>query len=182
MVLVPPEPGTEATGLTAGGASVVCGVDGSGQSLSAARFAGSLAAALKYRLVVVHALQTIGAFIAYPGARFSTPPVTGQPDAVRRQAEEIVAEAIGQQTLPATAVIEPGAPAEVLASVAERENARLVVVAARGAGALRAALLGSTAMSAAVSSTRPVVVLSEAAGLAVARRDQATTREGAALV
>lgn len=182
VVLVPSETVTEWPGAPAGGASIVCGVDGSSHSVSAAQFAGNLATLLGCRLVVVHALQTIGAFISYPGARSSTPPVTGQPDRVRRQAEEVVAEAIGQQTADATAVIEPGEPAEVLQAVAERENAWLVVVAARGAGALRATLLGSTAMSAAMSSTRPVVVLSEAAEQAIARRGQTTTGESSTLV
>ncbi|MBV9417145.1 MAG: universal stress protein [Solirubrobacterales bacterium] len=141
-------------------ASVVCGVDGSDQALAAAAFAGRLATRLDCRLVVVHARQNLRAMAAYPGASMSTPPVTGQDDAVERQAAEVVKEAGGMAGVNAEFLVEPGPPTEVLESVADREAARLIVIAARGVGGLRAALLGSVAAELPAAAAQPVVVLS----------------------
>lgn len=150
-------------------ASVMCGVDGSDQALAAAAFAGRLASRLGWRLVVVHARQNLRAVASYPGARSTTPPVTGQEDAVRKVSAEVIERAEEAAGVSAVGVVEPGSPAEVLESVADREAARLTVIAARGVGGLRAALLGSIAAELAATSARPVVVLSRPAAAAVAR-------------
>jgi nucleotide-binding universal stress UspA family protein len=128
VVVVPP-----AASIGGGEGAVVCGVDGSGHAVTAARVAGRLAERLGGRLVVVHALQDLQAVRSYPGARPSTPPVTGQADAVRRQADSIVEEAVGalDVDVEVTGLVESGPPAGVLAAVADRENASLVVVAGR---------------------------------------------------
>jgi nucleotide-binding universal stress UspA family protein len=152
-----------------GQASVVCGIDGSDQALTAAAIAGRLAKRLGYRLVVVHARQNIRAMVSYPGARSTTPPVTGQDDSVEQLADDIVQRAVAAAGGNAVGVIEPGPPTEVLESVAQREDARLIVIAARGLGALRSALLGSVAADLTAAAARPVVVLSESA-LAAAPR------------
>ena len=146
-----------------GSGSVVCGVDGSTQALAAARVAGRLATRLGLRLVLVHARQNVQAALAYPGARSSTPPVTGQEDAVGGLVDEVIAQAHTAAGVDSTDVVEPGPPAEVLERVGERENARLIVIASRGAGGVRAAMLGSVARELAAHAGRPVVVLSEAA-------------------
>lgn len=104
---------------------------------------------------------------AYPGASMSTPPVTGQPDAVEQQADEVLNQAERAAGVSAERVVEPGPPAEVLESVADREAARLIVIAARGVGGLRTALLGSVAAELPGAAARPVVVLSAAAADAV---------------
>jgi nucleotide-binding universal stress UspA family protein len=155
-----------------GAGAVVCGVDGSGHALTAAQVAGRLAQRLGGRLLVVHARQDLKALASYPGARSTTPPVTGQDDAVRRQADRVVDEAVKavEVDVETTGLVEPGAPAGVLAAVADREDARLIVIAARGMGAVRAAFLGSVTTALATSATRPVVVLSEPAELALAQQ------------
>jgi nucleotide-binding universal stress UspA family protein len=147
-------------------ASVVCGVDGSDEALAAAALAGRLATRLGCRLVIVHARQNLRAVADYPGASTSTPPVTGQPDSVGRPADEVVTKAEGAAGVSAVAVVEPGPPAEVLESVADREAARLIVIASRGVGRLRAALLGSVAAELSAAAARPVVVLSGPAAAA----------------
>jgi nucleotide-binding universal stress UspA family protein len=144
-------------------ASVVCGVDGSDRALVAAAFAGRLARRLGLRPVVVHARQNLSALRSYPGAASETPPVTGQEDAVQKLAADVLRrgeEAAGDG---AVGIIEPGPPTEVLQSVAGREEARLIVIAARGYGGLRAAVLGSVAAELPAEADRPVVVLSESA-------------------
>ena len=173
VVVVPPEASMGARETEGRGeGTIVCGVDGSGHAVTAAQVAGRLAERLGARLLVVHARQNVQAVVSYRGARTSTPPVTGQPDAVRRQAERVVAEALEavDVDVEANGVVEPGTPAAVLAAVADREDARLIVIAARGMGAVRAAFLGSVTTTLAASATRPVVVLSEPAELALAER------------
>jgi nucleotide-binding universal stress UspA family protein len=148
-------------------ASVVCGVDGSDQALAAAAFAGQLATRLGCRLVVVHARQNLRALADYPGASTATPPVTGQEDSVRQLVADVVKAAEAVAGVSVVGVVEPGPPTEVLESVADREAARLIVIAARGVSGLRATVLGSVAADLPVSAARPVVVLSPPAAAAV---------------
>jgi nucleotide-binding universal stress UspA family protein len=173
VVVVPPAVSIGARKGNGGSeGTVVCGVDGSGHAVTAAQVAGRLAERLGGRLLVVHARQDLRAVVSYPGARSTTPPVTGQEDAVRRQADRVVEEAVEAVDVDVEAIglVESGAPAGVLAAVADREGARLIVIAARGMGAVRAAFLGSVTTALAASATRPVVVLSEPAELALAER------------
>jgi nucleotide-binding universal stress UspA family protein len=150
-------------------ASVVCGVDGSDDALAAAIFAGDLARRLGWRLVVVHAQQNVRSLLAYPGTRVDSPPppVTGQSDAVARQALDLVKRATEAAGSREVGVVEPGPPAEVLETVADRERGRLLVIASRGIGGVRAALLGSVTSKLAADAGRPVVVLPEAVARSV---------------
>ena len=148
--------------------SIVCGVDGSDPSLAAVALARRLATRLGLRLVIVHARQNIRAAMAYPGARSSTPPVTGQEDSVAGLVDRLMQRAQEVAGPGATTIVEPGPPAEVLEAAAQREGARLIVIATRGSGGVRAAILGSVATELAAHATRPVLVLSEAAAATVA--------------
>jgi len=161
VVVVPP--GAKAPEPAPDSGSVVCGVDGSPQALAAVRVAQDLATRLGLRLVIVHARQNVAAAMAYRGARGSTPPVTGQEDSVAALVDEVLAQAHAAAGPDAVDVVEPGPPAEVLDQVAGREGAALIVIATRGAGGVRAAMLGSVARELAAHAGRPVVVLSEAA-------------------
>ena len=160
VVVVPPERTSTAEGSA--DASVVCGIDGSDEALAGAAFAGRLATQLDFRLLIVHARQNVRAVLSYPGARSETPPVTGQSDAVEKQAAEVVERAVEAAGGTAVGVIEPGPPAEVLESVANREDGALIVITARGLGGVRASLIGSVAAELTATAARPVVVLSEA--------------------
>lgn len=167
VVVVPSGSVWAAQGGSGGdGASVVCGVDGSDQALAGAALAGRLATRLGCRLVIVHARQNVRAFLSYPGARSETPPATGQTDRVEELAAEVVQRAVEAAGVNAATVIEPGPPAEILESVADRDGARLIVITARGLSGARSALLGSVAARLAAAAARPVVVLSEAAASA----------------
>ncbi len=146
-----------------GGATVVCGVDGSAHAVAAARISGGLAGALGGRVVVAHALKDLRATIAYLGARSTQPALTGQPDAREAEAVAIVEEALAGAGEGAAGVIEPGAPWDALQAVADREDASMLAVAARGQSAARAALLGSVATRLAEEATRPILVVPEPA-------------------
>jgi nucleotide-binding universal stress UspA family protein len=147
---------------------VVCGVDGSDLSMAAAAFTGRLARQLGARPVIVHARQDLRAVLAYPQASSATPPVTGQEDAVAGLAEAMLQRAGEAAGGDAIEVIEPGPPAAVLNAVADRMDARLIVVAARGRGGIRSTLLGSVAAELPVTATRPVVVIPRRAAVSAA--------------
>ncbi len=143
--------------------SIVCGVDGSEHALAAAQVAARLARALGCRLVLVHALMGVRATAGYLGARDTNPPLSGQQDARERLAAEIVREAVERTGEGASGIVEVGTPWDVLEAIADREEGRLLVVAARGAGAVRSAVLGSVAARLATTARRPVVMISEMA-------------------
>ncbi len=143
--------------------SVVCGVDGSEHALLAARVADRLAQRLQWRLIVVHALPGVSATAAYLGASPTTPPLSGQQDARQRQAAQIVRDAVASLEVEAATVVEDGAPWDVLESVANREAGQILVVAARGLGAVRTAVFGSVAARLAASARRPVMMVPEPA-------------------
>ena len=131
--------------------------------MAAARISGELAGALGGRVVVAHALKDLRATIAYLGARSTQPALTGQPDAREAEAVELVEEALAVAGDGAAGVIEPGAPWDALQAVADREDASMLAVAARGQSAARAALLGSVATRLAEEATRPILVVPEPA-------------------
>jgi nucleotide-binding universal stress UspA family protein len=146
-----------------GDSSIVCGVDGSEQSIAGVQLGGELARRMGYRLVIVHALPNLEGYVSYPGARASTPSPSSQPDAARRVGQEIVDAAAEAVDGDAARVLEPGLPWDVLQAVAERENGQLLVVAARGMSSARAALLGSVASSLASSGRYPILLVPDAA-------------------
>ena len=162
LVVVPPH---YSEGADGGGdeATIVCGVDGSGHAVAAARIAGGLARALGGRVVITHALKDLRATIAYLGARSTQPALTGQPDAREAEAVRIVEEALAAAGDGATGVVEPGAPWDALQAVADREGAGMLAVAARGQSAARAALFGSVATRLAAEATRPILIVPEPA-------------------
>jgi nucleotide-binding universal stress UspA family protein len=141
--------------------SIVCGVDGSDHALIAARVADRLARDLGCRLLIVHALHDMKATASYLGARATNPPLSAQSDARQAQAARIVADAVDLLGGDATGIVEPGAPWNVLESVAGAQAGRLLVVAARGRGAVRKALFGSVAARLATTASRPVVMVPE---------------------
>jgi nucleotide-binding universal stress UspA family protein len=163
VVIVPRATSRVVLEKTDGESSIVCGVDGSSHALAAARVAQDLGRHLDYRVVLVHATRTLGSLPGYVG-RPTTPSLSAQPDAAERETQAIMQAAIGVfDDVPAATFVEAGHPASVLMTVATREQGRLIVIAARGVGAVHAAVLGSVAVSLASSADVPIVVLPEGA-------------------
>ena len=162
VVVVPPEATVQSRSDPAG-ASIVCGADGSDHSTAAVRLAGELARRMGYRLIVVHAIAELQSYVSYPGARDTAPGPSTQPDTAERLAREIVDAAVDAVGGDATSVVEPGLPWDVLQDVADREDGRLLVVAARGLSTARAALFGSVTSTLGTSGRYPLAVLPETA-------------------
>jgi nucleotide-binding universal stress UspA family protein len=140
-------------------ASVLCAVDDSPIATDVVRVAARLRAQLGLRLVVAHAVPTPVALgvatgpYAYPYPRAAD---------VDREAADALLETIARRSGEADgaelrAVI--GDPVETLLSLADEEQAELIVVGSRGRAPLKAALLGSVSSALARRATCPVVVV-----------------------
>jgi nucleotide-binding universal stress UspA family protein len=162
VVVVPPNVSAP-SGSEDGESSIVCGVDGSEHSTAALRLGAEMARRMGFRLLVVHALADLATYVSYPGARSSAPSPSVQPDTARRLAQEIVDAAVEAAGGDATGIVESGLPWDVLQDVADRENGRLLVVAARSLSATSAALLGSAATRLATNGRHLLAILPETA-------------------
>jgi nucleotide-binding universal stress UspA family protein len=144
-------------------ASIVCGVDGSGDSQDALRVAARLADRLQLRLVVAHVAEP--AYVPYAAAApFGG--IAGR-DAVMEevQSQEKAAERLLEEVVAAAGLVDAerrvgvGVPAERLADIADEHDAELIVVGSRGRGAFKAAFLGSVSNSLVGTSRRPVLIV-----------------------
>jgi nucleotide-binding universal stress UspA family protein len=137
VVVVPPDVEDATTG------PIVCGVDGSAGSTTAARVAADLAGRLETELLLVHSDD--GA------ARWTC---RDSPARILQEAAEELRAATPNYLL-----VERGPPAERLAQVAERERARILVTGSRGRARIDSVLLGSVASEIATSATRPLMIV-----------------------
>jgi nucleotide-binding universal stress UspA family protein len=120
-------------------AVIMCGVDGSDDSLAAARGAGELAQALQARLVLATVAESSGE--AMPDAAV---------DEVRAALPDVQVDVETSS----------GEAADELLALARRLEAQVVVVGSRGRGAMKAALLGSVSGRVVQQTDRPVMVVS----------------------
>jgi nucleotide-binding universal stress UspA family protein len=138
--------------------SIVCGVDLPDDAGVSLHVAAELAQSLDRRLVVVH-VPHVRAPGVMPVVGLAAPMAPPSPVHMRESAREQVRELVESEGLDAEVRIEVGFPAEVLADVADRENAELIVVGSRGQGPFRAAFLGSVSNELIGVARCPVVVV-----------------------
>ena len=133
--------------------TIVCGVDGSPESLAAAELGVQWATALGATAVLVHAVDAA----SFPRVESATGEIRAKRvlDAAHRALDEIQF----QTPHPIERQVVAGAPAVALAGVAEERGALAVCVGSRGRGPLRAALLGSTSRAAVRECACPVLVV-----------------------
>jgi len=124
---------------------IVAGTDGSATAEVAVDKAAELARALGARLHVVAAYSSASSGAWMAAAAMTVPGVVDDASAARQAAEEIVdrtSARLRQRGLQVATHVCQGEPAEVLMTVADGENAQMIVVGNRGmAGARR--VLGS---------------------------------------
>lgn len=145
---------------------IVTGYDGSDEARMAAFWAAGEAANRRSPLVLVQATSwpITGAGLT-PGPPLPPVDVPGEEEALRRNAERLLAEVADQARrlwpdLEIETRVELGRPAEVLAELAT--EADLLVIGSSGRTALPRMLLGSTAAELVRTYTRPIVVVRQA--------------------
>ena len=149
---------------------IVVGVDGSDQATAALNWAIRFARPLEAEIVAVFAVPPP----TYIGFGYDTVPPSLDPEwrvQMRSDMEQMWCRALPESGLPHRLVMEDGRPARVIADVADREDADLVVVGRRGRGGITEMLLGSVSHELTHHCDRPVMVVSRsrsAAGEAAA--------------
>jgi nucleotide-binding universal stress UspA family protein len=133
--------------------SIVCAVDGSQPSRSAAQVAAQLARTLNLKLILAYATEDRPAF-PYGDRQLKELQRRHATDEGRELLETVAAEL--PMRAPDLRVVF-GTPVDALSAVCSEEGAELLVVGSRGRGVLSAAVLGS--VSGALAATAPVPVL-----------------------
>jgi nucleotide-binding universal stress UspA family protein len=143
---------------TTGIRRIAIGVDGSESSSAALKWAIKLAKGLGSQVIAVYAIE-IPAYFPEPE---ELPFVLDQEwrDGLKSDFEERWCKPLKVAGLPYRAVMEDGRAASVIADVADREKADMIVVGRRGRGGVAELLLGSTSHELVLHSRRPVLVVS----------------------
>jgi len=140
--------------------TIVVGVDGSYQATAALDWAIRLGGPLSAEIVAVYAVSPPPSYFGYG---YETVPPSLDPKwraQMQGEMEQIWCRALHESGLPHRMVIEDGRPARVIADVADREDADLVVVGRRGRAAIVELLLGSVSHELTHQCDRPVMVVS----------------------
>ena len=150
--------------------TIVVGVDGSDQAIAALYWAIGFARPLGAEIVAVFAVPPP----SYLGYGYEMVPPSLDPKwraQMQSDMEQIWCRALHESGLRHRMVMEDGRPARVIAYVADREDADLVVVGRRGRSGIAELLLGSVSHELTHHCDRPVMVVSRsksAAGQAAA--------------
>jgi nucleotide-binding universal stress UspA family protein len=142
--------------------AIVCGVDGSPDSLAALQVAAQLSGQLDTALVVAYVARPPSLFAPSPvgaGARSAAPPALV--DAELRAGERLLEDLTKEEGLRDVArrVVAGLDAADRLADLADDEGAELIVVGSRGRGAFKAAFLGSVSNALIGVARCPVVIV-----------------------
>jgi len=143
--------------------SIVCGVDGSGDSRAALAVAAAMATRLDAPLVlatVVEPVQSAYVTTCGIGAGGVAPSLAATLGEEVRAAEQLLEEMCEEAGLQEVEqrVVSGFAP-ERLADLADEENAELIVVGSRGRGAFKAAFMGSVSTNLIGVARCPVLVV-----------------------
>jgi nucleotide-binding universal stress UspA family protein len=140
---------------------IVVGLDGSDQSLAALEWAIALARPMGAGIVAVYAVPPP----SYVGFEYDTVPPPLDLDwraEVRAELEREWCRPLRESGLAYQVVMEDGRPAQVIADIADSEDADLVVVGRRGRSGVAELLLGSVSHELSHHCRRPVMLVSGA--------------------
>lgn len=133
---------------------IVVAVDGSENSLAALRWAADLGEQSGAEVIAVHALGLL--------ERFDTDerePSQPHREEIQHRFETMWCEPLDRPEVRCRRLMRDGNPVSVILSVAEEEDADLLVVGSRGLGGYPELLLGSTSTQVAQRSSRPVTIV-----------------------
>lgn len=145
--------------------SVVCGIDDSPEAELALAHAAEMAWACSARLLLTHVMES-AAGLALPATPGVHPADYAALAAVRGRAATRLLEGAAARLAEAANLelrLQHGEPVSDLETLADAEDAELIVVGSRGRRGLRAAVLGSVSAGLAGSASRPVLLVPETA-------------------
>jgi nucleotide-binding universal stress UspA family protein len=133
---------------------IVVGVDGSTNSLAAVEWAAGFAEMTGTEVVAVHALGLLEHL-------HGPEPISAQShrEEIRRRFDTAWCAPLNRAGIRCRQELRDGSPVGVLLSVAEEEDADLIVVGSRGLGGYPEQLLGSTSTQVAQNTSRPVTIV-----------------------
>lgn len=137
---------------------IVVGVDGSSQGAAALKWAIRMATGMGAQITAVYGINTPTYFAEPYGV-----PVQFDESwraEIKAEFESKWCKPLKDSGLRYRAVMEDGRPSSVIAAVADRENADIIVVGRRGRGGVAELLLGSVSHELVLHSTRPVLLIS----------------------
>lgn len=137
---------------------IVVGMDGSAGASEALSWAISLARVHGAEIVAVHAISVMG-LSTDPLGIASVPGFDEARDAARALFEKEWCEPMRNANIPHRMVTLDGGAAGAIKTVADRENADLIVVGTRGHGGFSELLLGSVGHQLAHHARRPLLVV-----------------------
>ena len=137
---------------------IVVGVDGSDQAAAALKWAIRMAKGMDAQITAVYGINTPTYFAEPYGVpvQFNDSWRTE----MKAEFESKWCKPLKDSGIRYHIVMEDGRPASVVADVAERENADIIVVGRRGRGGVAELLLGSVSHELVLHSTRPVLLIS----------------------
>jgi nucleotide-binding universal stress UspA family protein len=138
---------------------IVVGMDGSTHSSAALKWALRMAKGMGSQVIAVYAVDVPMYFPQPYGV-----PVQFDEEwraAMKSEFEDKWCKPLKVSGVRYRTVMEDGRAASVVAAVADRENADIVVVGRRGRGGVKELLLGSVSHALVLHSKRPVLVISE---------------------
>lgn len=139
--------------------SIVVGVDGSEPAAAAIEWATAMAKGMDAEVTAVFAIAPM--VYAFPEGYPMVPPQL-DPEwrtAIRADFEDTWCRPLKDAGVRYRAVMEDGAPASVLADVAERVDADVIVVGRRGRGGVAELVLGSVSHALTLQAHRPVLLI-----------------------
>jgi nucleotide-binding universal stress UspA family protein len=139
---------------------IVVGVDGSEHAQAAVEWAVRMAKGMGSEVIAVFAISPP----VYVDIGYMAPiaPIQYDPawrEAIKKDFEHDWTKSLRAAGVRYRTVLEDGRPASVIAQVADRENADLIVVGRRGRGGVAEVLLGSVSHELVLQSKRPVLVI-----------------------
>lgn len=124
---------------------IVAAIDGSEQSVNAARQAAAIARTTGGRLIVVTVVRPPEGWWGLEGAPPTPEALSTAIASGRKQVLDRALAALDASDVALSTVEELGDPAAVIISVCEQEDADLLVIGRRGAGLVERLMLGSVA-------------------------------------
>jgi nucleotide-binding universal stress UspA family protein len=137
---------------------IVVGVDGSGSSAAALEWAVRMAKGMDAQVTAVYAID-VPTYFTQP---YGTPVQFDEEwrAAMKSDFENKWCKPLKDSGVRYRTVVEDGRAASVIAAVADREKADVVIVGRRGRGGVAELLLGSASHELVLHSKRPVLVIS----------------------